>query len=72
METANRILDYFGSITPTEAFFWLFIQNILQFVLCIGGGLLLIKLFSKKRIYEAPDILSKKELLLVFMRHRIY
>ncbi len=64
METANRILDYFGSITPSEAFFWLFFQNILQFFLCVGAGLLLIKLFSARRIYQAPEPLTKKELLL--------
>ena len=62
MDLANHILDLFKTMTPVEAFGWLLVQNILQFLMCVGGGLLLIKFFNDRRIYSSPDALSKKEI----------
>lgn len=64
MSTVNLILDYFAKLPPELAFFWLLMQNILQFVLCVGGGILLLKLFSARRIYQAPAPLSSGEIWL--------
>lgn len=47
-----------------EAFFWLFIQNLLQFALCMIGGHILIKFFHGHRIYEAPETLTKFEIVM--------
>lgn len=58
------ILDYFASINAFEAFFWLLIQNILQFVLCVGGGQLVVRLCPRKFVYAKPDPLSATEIRL--------
>ncbi|MGD9683417.1 MAG: sterol desaturase family protein [Candidatus Obscuribacterales bacterium] len=59
-----NLLDYFASISALEAFFWLLIQNILQFVLCVGGGYLLVRLCAERIIYARPDKLSADEIRL--------
>ena len=48
-------------MTPVEAFAWLLVQNVLQFALCVGGGLVLIGLFRDRRIYGAPEPISNQE-----------
>lgn len=64
MTAVNLILDYFAKLPPEQAFFWLLVQNILQFALCVGGGLFLLKLFSERLIYELPDPLKSSEIWL--------
>ena len=61
MELVNKILELFWTMSYQEAFFWLLIQNILQFAFCMVGGHLLIMFFQSKRIYQAPQDLSKFE-----------
>lgn len=46
-----------------QAFFWLLVQNIVQFTLCLLGGAILVKLFTGRRIYQEPAPISRNELL---------
>lgn len=62
-----ELLDYFASISAFEAFFWLLVQNILQFALCVGGGCLVVRLCTEKIIYARPDPLSAYEIRLAVL-----
>lgn len=63
-DLANWVLDYFGRASLTDAAFWLFMQNVLQFVMCLAAGQVLVGLFANRRVIEAPLPLEKREVLL--------
>lgn len=63
---AGQILNAFSTMSVAQAAFWLFMQNLLQFALCLFAGHLCIKWFEKHRIGESPEPLEKRELALAF------
>ncbi len=60
----NHILEFFLNLTPLQAFGWLLVQNLLQLALCVGGGWLVVRMFLRNRIFEAPDKLTNREVWL--------
>lgn len=62
--TAQWILNFFAGLSLEQAAFYLLIQNILQYVLCLAAGHLLIMMFSSRRIAPAPAPLEQKEIWL--------
>ncbi len=64
MNSVNAILNFFAGLSTIEATFWLFVQNVLQFVMCVLGGHTILMLFRKRTIVEPPPALSNKQILL--------
>lgn len=63
-ELTNQVLDFFSAMSIEQAAFWLLIQNILQFALCLICGQIVITMFRKREIYELPKTFEKREILL--------
>lgn len=63
-EAANRILDYFWTADITGAAAWLFVQNVVQFALCVVLGVVLVRVFADRRVISEPDPIEKREILL--------
>jgi sterol desaturase/sphingolipid hydroxylase (fatty acid hydroxylase superfamily) len=63
-DLANWVLDYFLKADALHAAFWLFIQNVLQFVICLAVGQLLVVVFARRRTIDTPLPLERREVLL--------
>lgn len=61
---AQSVLNFFARLSVGEAAFWLLIQNILQYALCLGCGQILIVMFSSRRICPEPAAIEAKEIWL--------
>ena len=67
VNSVNAVLEFFVELTPMEAGFWLLVQNVLQFVLCLLGGHLLLNAYSSRRITEPPERVTTKQLTLALV-----
>lgn len=63
-ELANWVLDFMATTDAQGAAFWLLMQNILQFAMCLIVGQVLVMLFAARRTIAAPDPIERREVLL--------
>lgn len=54
MNSVNSLLNFFFQLKPEEAAFWLLVQNMLQFVMCLVAGHMVWMLCRQRRIVEPP------------------
>ncbi|MBY0551639.1 MAG: sterol desaturase family protein [Candidatus Obscuribacterales bacterium] len=67
MEAVNVLLEFFSGLSLMEAAFWLFVQNVIQFAMCVIGGHYLISAFKERRITAPPARISAGQSALVGM-----
>lgn len=56
--------DWLWNLSPVQAVFWLTVANIAVFAMSLIGGYLLVILFAKQPVGDAPDPLSWQEVAL--------
>src|SRR5690349_17357371 len=59
----NAILDWAARLSPAEAAWWLFVENLALFVLAVLAGGLAVRLFGHRPAAPGPEPLERREIV---------